>query len=279
MTNDPNKIPRRRVRLAAPIFSIVLVAWIFAITARAQVATTPSSFSATEPAPTTISSPLFSEDFESGTLNKEIWSQEITGKNIIKVQSDKVAHGKYALQVQCPVVSNRTWAFITTSKLPEALRQHHFGRAYMYIAPAAPVRHTILITSGTSGFPRNKYQEVATANTRWQLTYVNQMPGASEEDYHSAGAMPNNRWFCLEWEFNDHPNHSAMWVDGQPIFETDFVSKANGAKTDLVGGFTDYAFGFRLWGDALAPFDLYFDDIALDTHRIGAIDSPATKPQ
>jgi len=29
--------------------------------------------------------------------------------------------------------------------------------------------------------------------------------------------------------------------------------------------------GFRLWGAAPAPFDIYYDDIALDTRRLGPI--------
>ena len=38
-----------------------------------------------------------------------------------------------------------------------------------------------------------------------------------------------------------------------------------------VGGFTDFALGFRLWGAAPDPFDIYYDDIALDTHRVGPV--------
>ncbi len=49
--------------------------------------------------------------------------------------------------------------------------------------------------------------------------------------------------------------------------DTPFTFK--GASTDLVGGFTDVSFGFNLRGAAPAPFDIYYDDIALDTHRLG----------
>jgi len=106
--------------------------------------------------------PLFSEDFESGTLDGNVWSELITGDNIVTVQQDRVAHGKCALRVRCPAASQRTWAFITARNLPAALRQHHFGRAYVYITPKLPARHTIFITAGTEGFPKYKYEEVAT---------------------------------------------------------------------------------------------------------------------
>jgi len=105
-------------------------------------------------------------------------------------------------------------------------------------------RHIILLTAGTPGFPRNKYLEVATAHAKWQLTYVDLQGKASTEDYYSAGAVPTGRWFCLEWEFNDQPDHAAIWVDGDLVLATNFVSKVTGGRTGLVGAFTDLALGF-----------------------------------
>jgi|GEM_PF-2899182 len=219
-----------------------------------------------------IYKPLFSEDFESGKLDSLVWSSNITGANQIQVESNQVAHGKYALMVQCPAPSQRRWAFISMKNLPVALRSHYFGRVYMLISPSPPARHTILIMGGTGGFPRNTFEEVATTNGQWQLTYVDLQPNGDHEDYHiGGGAIPLGRWFCLEWEFNDHPNHARVWVDGKFTYETDFTSKAHGTNTDLIGGFTDFAVGFRLWGAAPRAFDVYFDDIALDTKRIGQI--------
>ncbi len=215
--------------------------------------------------------PLFSEDFESGKLDPAIWRPAVNGKNVVEVQSEKVAHGKYALRVRCPAPSTLTWAFIMAQHLPAALRQHCFGRAYMFITPKPPARHTIFIMAGTTGFPFNKFEEVATANGKWQLTYVDLHPTGNNEDFHSGGAIPSGKWVCLEWEFNDHPNHTTIWVDGEKIYETDFVSKVTKATTDLVGGFDEFAFGFRLWGAAPEAFDIYYDDIALDTKRIGVV--------
>ena len=53
------------------------------------------------------SKPLFSEDFESGGIDKTVWSEQVTGDNVLKVQSDRVAHGKYALlALPRPVAEN-----------------------------------------------------------------------------------------------------------------------------------------------------------------------------
>ena len=57
------------------------------------------------------------------------------------------------------------------------------------------------------------------------------------------------------------------------MYETPFTFRtANGVESSsLVGGFTDVAFGFRLWGAAPAAFDIYYDDIAIDTKPIGPL--------
>ncbi|MDP9171942.1 MAG: hypothetical protein M3N54_15095 [Acidobacteriota bacterium] len=212
--------------------------------------------------------PLFREDFESGAIDPAVWSQQTTGDSILKIQSERAAHGKYALLARCPTPAQRTMAFVTLKHLPEELHAHHFGRAYVYVTPKLPARHTMLIFAGTPGFPKYKYEEVATLNGRFQLTYVDQVDGG--EDWHSGGPdIPLDRWFLLEWEFNDRPSQATVWLDGEKAYNTDFTFK--NAGENLVGGFTDVAFGFRLWGAAPQPFDVYFDDIALDTARIGPI--------
>jgi hypothetical protein len=219
----------------------------------------------------TAKSPAFSEDFESGKIDKNIWAERVTGDSILRVQQERVAHGKYALLVRNPAPAERTYAFLTASNISSQLREHHFGRAYVYISPSLPARHTIFLTAGTAGFPKYRYEEVATLNGRFQLTYVDQVNGG--EDWHSGGKdVPLDRWFCLEWEFNDNPNRATVWVDGEEIYETAFSFNRAGGK-NLVAGFTDIAFGFRLWGSAPHAFDIYYDDIALDSSRIGPLKS------
>jgi hypothetical protein len=220
--------------------------------------------------------PLFTEDFESGKIDPARWTELITGDNSLVVQSARAAHGRFALRVHCTTPTSKTWAFIATNRVPESLRKHHFGRAYLFITPKLPTRHTILLHAGTGGFPFNRFQEVAWGSKGiFQLTYVELKPTGDNEDYHFGGEIPLGRWFCLEWEFNDEPNRATVWVDGQPAGDTGFVSKISGGSTNLVGGFTDFLFGFRLWGTPPESFDIYYDDIALDVTRIGPLEEKA----
>jgi len=213
--------------------------------------------------------PLFSEDFESGAIDKNLWTQDLTGDAILTVQSDKVAHGKFALLVRCPAPAMRTHAFLIARNLPEPLRHHHFGRAYVYITPVTPDRHTVFLTAGASGFPHSRFFEIATAHANFQTTFTDQVDSA--EDWHPGPTVPLGRWFLLEWEFNDQPDRETLWVDGQQIMDSPFTYKSPTQSTGLIGAFTDFSVGFLLRGAAPVPFEIYYDDIALDTHRIGPV--------
>ena len=61
----------------------------------------------------------------------------------------------------------------------------------------------------------------------------------------------------------EHVDYPAGHVSGTPIF--------NNMTSGLVGGFTDFGFGFYDWHPGGFDFDVYYDDIVLDTKRIGCL--------
>ena len=211
--------------------------------------------------------PVFAENFESGVINKDVWTVDATGDAIVTVQADKAAHGKYALLARCPAPARGTHAYLRMANLPVPLQHHHFGRAYVYITPVVPDRHTVLIQSGTTD-AKSKYFEVATSHGDFQTTFTNDAGG---EDWHPGPTIPLGRWFLLEWEFNDQPDEETIWVDGEKMMDSPFTFKTATQSSGLIGAFTNVAFGFLLRGAAPVPFDVYYDDIALDTQRIGPV--------
>ena len=104
----------------------------------------------------------------------------------------------------------------------------------------------------------------------WQLTYVDLVPPTTGEDYHAGGTVPVGRWICLEWEFNDTPDTAAVFVDGAQDFAQNSFT-FGGATTGLVGGFAAFGFGYYAWHPATYAFDVYYDDIVLDTKRVGCL--------
>jgi hypothetical protein len=238
---------------------------------------------------------VFSEDFESGTLDPAVWTVRTSGKVEVAVQQERAAHGHAALRIHTPKGGSRDYGFIVATHLPDALRAHCFGRAYVFISPGMPAGHDVLLNAGSPGYPTSNFLEIGASGGRNVMTSY-QQNGADVprgETLARGTAYPVGRWFCLEWEFTDHPDHTLIWIDGQKAAElAGFTFKPRAARTppaagadagatppaapvavpgtDLVKGFDDFAFGFRAWGaGAKADFDLYYDDIALDTQRIG----------
>ncbi len=257
-------------------------------------------------------SPVFSEDFESGSLNKAVWKTLDAGNATVTVQKTQVAHGKSAVQIHYPK-GEKSFAFIVASHLPESVRQHFFGRAYVFVGPTAPAGHDVLLNAGTAGYPLSNFLELgASGGKNVMMSYQQNAADIPRGETIARGiAYPVGRWFCLEWEFNDHPDSVTVWIDGEPAGEfKDFMfkprapnaGKAGAGKgdaaakksdpaidaappkaapasevpavpgTDLVKGFSDFSFGFHAWGaGAKEDFDLYYDDIAIDTKRLGPI--------
>ncbi len=213
------------------------------------------------------------EDFEAGVLDESLWTRiETDDGNSVGVQSDVVAGGSYAVQFHA--VGGTNLAMMFAESVPEPLRQHLFGRV-MFRASDFPFENGghsayVLGGNGLDGFPwADHHLEVGSyyggRGPIWQLTY---WTGDGPEYIGAGGHIPQDEWFCLEWEFNDEPNEIRVWVDG---------SEADGAvfddiqgQSDLLGEFASVGLGFRTWHPMGAPdIDVYMDDLVLDTQRVG----------
>jgi hypothetical protein len=201
------------------------------------------------------------------------------------------------MQVHGVTGSSDDWALLVAKSVPAALKgATTFGRAYVYVAQAATASiHVQLAFAGHEGsgtatgpapFTKLRYMEVASYSGAWQLGFdlLDLSPSVEEVSY-SKSRLPTNRWACLEWQFEDHPDRVTIWVDGAAAgtFDNTNVSYAspgpvpkpgaalyNGTSTDLVGGFDSFGFGFHDWHPQSA-FDLYYDDVVLDAKRVNCL--------
>jgi hypothetical protein len=212
------------------------------------------------------------EDFESGQIDPTRWDVRTSGGHTAAIAQDMVAHGKFAARFHAPAGATG-FDFIISKSAPAALHGHHYGRAYVLATPKPPAGHTGLMFAGTSGFPKLKYLEVAAIRGGWQLTFVQLVGNPTGEKYYHvdpAEMMPMQKWVCIEWEFNDQPDRIVLTVNGK-LTATDDPIVYNNAMTDLVGGFTDFGFGFYDWHPDNFAFDIYYDDIVLDTKPVGCL--------
>lgn len=229
--------------------------------------------------------PVLQESFESGKIDPAVWDTRVTGTAAAAVEAVDGAHGKYAFHVHYPDMAARSYAFIVAIHLPSSVRTHFFGRAYMKIEPGLGTTHNPLIFAGEPGWPISKFDEIGTSRGFFMPSYQENKSaagqGRGEVTYRSETPPPMNKWFLLEWEFNDDPSTITMWIDGERLMDTmngekvDMVKfawpKGSTTVSGLVGGFQEFGFGARVWGAPPQGFDVYYDDIAISTERIGPV--------
>lgn len=229
---------------------------------------------------------LFCEDFEQGRVDPGRWTTSMTGGATLTVQQHTVAHGQYALQLHGPAAPRaQDYVYVIAKGAPAALAKHNFGRAYFYLSPQRNDIDMGLIYGGTAGFPKPTYMSIANHGTGWQLGFI-KLSGTptGERQAYPPGDIPVARWTCLEWEMNDDPDSLSLWVDGKLAGTLDNRTVAyppniapgtplyDGKNSGLIGAFTDFGVGFYDWHPENRPaFDIYYDDLALDTGRVGCL--------
>ncbi len=234
---------------------------------------------------------LFTEDFESGSIDEKIWTVHATGNVTVKVQKDKVAHGGNALMITYPAGTSRSIGFIG-AKVPEALKDHLYGRAYMYIS-GVPDPHSVFVLAGTTGYPAAaNWLEIGGYQGHFQPSLQITAPTADKprgEVPLFQGTLPIGRWFCLEWEMIDNPDRIVCWVDGKlevnaPFTYSKIVAPGVSKDSGLIGGFSEFNLGYRTFAPAAQiPKDInvYYDDIAIGDKPIGQlapVPAPAAAP-
>ncbi len=227
--------------------------------------------------------PVFTENFESGKLDPAVWDQRVAGTATIGVEAVEGGHGKYALHVHYPDMAAASYAFIVATHLPDSVRTHFFGRAHMKVSPGLGNTHNPLIFAGEPGWQLSKFNEIGTYRGMWMPSYQENKSlrgqGRGEVTYRTDTAPGYDKWFLIEWEFSDDPSSITFWIDGEKISTTvagekvDTVKfewpKGSGTVKNLVGGYQEFGFGARVWGAPPVGFDVWYDDIAIGTSRLG----------
>ncbi len=264
-----------RIVSAGLLAALFISGWQLRAVTAADAPAAPAGAS-TEPAGV----PLFSEDFESGKIDPTKWDTRIMGAATITVQSDKVANGKYALKVHYPA-GQRSYAFIVATTLPAEMKDHMFGRVNMMIDPALQNGHTVLMLAGTPNWPISDFLELGSSRGTWQPSYQQNdtatiptgatAPRKRAETVKHSSAIPMGKWFCLEFEFNNKPDTITTWMDGGKADGPIPFSMSAEGDTGLISGLVNFAIGTRVWGATTQPYDVYYDDIALGTSRLGQV--------
>lgn len=184
------------------------------------------------------------------------------------------AQGKGALHVHTQANGK---AYIEVAGLSPA-QNSFFGRMKMWVTafPTAPdYAHFTMVEA--SGSEPGVIRAVGGQNIPGQATFwgtgSDGGPTGDWTNWKESAKVEAGKWVCVEWEFAASDNQIQVWFDGQLNPDLTVSTKVHGGTAvDFVfPTFNKIWFGWWLYQSGSTPpeFDLWLDDVALATKRLG----------
>jgi hypothetical protein len=220
----------------------------------------------------------FCEDFEryDGGIPKGPWSVS-TNSGSIAMDPTKSHSGSRSVHVTNAGANSYEQAYISMTG-PFFPVPDYWGRVWMYVT-AVPSQTTHWTNIQGEGPVLD-----AGNNSRASVRYGGQYSPTMMANYdtsnaatdcwqHSMFHMPAGRWACYEWRYQHSENHMELWVDGTNIGDNVDGGGMGCIGNDLNGKWILPVFDTLRLGwehyQTSDPIDLWVDDVALDTQRIG----------
>ena len=237
---------------------------------------------------------LFTDDFEShasGQLPGKPWSEETYKSGaVITVDTAHAFSGQQALHIFTPRGAKYRRGYVAihlAHPVPEAM-PGMYGRARVYLdeAPvslpgAPPVHWTLLQGEGRSADDRyNSIYRLGVegqGGTQLMANFETTPPVTTDCKLNSPEKLPVRRWACVEWHMDVASNEMQFWLDGRKVVRVAGKPGMAGAcrGDDLQGEwlappkFDSFYIGFERYADSVNDQNLWIDDVALSTKRVG----------
>jgi hypothetical protein len=221
------------------------------------------------------------EDFESGSLDNRIWT--VSGTHPI---IDGVQHARGAKALHITQTGNGLSYIKETKTFPEPM-DTYFGRAFVYFnsLPGPPMTYahwTFVAASGTgvsgeirvSGqFQNGKNLFGVGTDNRVDPMGTGDWTNSDNDPPGMPNPVPTKQWICIEWMHNGSTNETRLWWDGTEHPSLYTSSTVHGGNTNpyTLPKFTNVWLGWQEYQTSTEVFELWLDEIAIDTARIGCV--------
>ncbi len=199
---------------------------------------------------------LLCDDFEASGIDTSTWTSFTNNGGQLDLSTTHAHSGAQSLHAHVPPNAGAD-AHVTETRTFPQTGANLFGRAWIYFEPSAPIAHVAYFWA--SG-PKATYTFASQDGTLMSLAYFSSNETAS----HSTTGVPIGHWACMEWNFNPAAGTADYWLDGTPLAD---LHEGSWGKDS----FQSHDFGISLFGTDKGPaaYDVWFDDIAVATSRIG----------
>ncbi len=228
----------------------------------------------------------FCDDFENGAIDTQKWS--ISGPTNLAVSTGDKARGTRALHMTKTGNGN---AYVKHSKSFPMPNNDYYGRAFIKFIklPVKPMMYshwTIIAASGNvvNGEIRVGGQLPTNANNPqvWGVGTDNRTQDAGTGDWTNSDKDPNNNpravpvneWMCIEWAHLGSVDETHFWWDGveHPSLRTTQAMHGGNTNPFILPEFTNVWLGWAEYQASTQDFELWIDEVALDTQRIGCVE-------
>ena len=218
------------------------------------------------------------EDYADGAHPKDARWTETQGTDQVVVTSAKPARGQRSLHITFEANPRQTHWMRTSEPFPTLSRQH-YGRIFVYIQQLPDqkleYRHWVTVEMHPNNGPVLRVLGGETppnigANSN-DITKQNSAmfdlitPGEDRrrEDNVNIG---DKKWLCFEWSLDVDANSYRMWLDGVAM---PGASWDHSNPTYTFQPISYLWLGWTDWHNDSANWEVYLDEVALDSNRIG----------
>ncbi len=222
------------------------------------------------------------EDFESGMIKPSIWTVNGTMPVVDTMQH---ARGTHALHI---TQNGNGLSYIIEKTTFPAVNNTYYGRVFVYFKSlpftttdgGMPYAHWTMVAgsgTGVTGEVRLSGQLVNKRNT-WGVGTDNQTASGTgdwtngdDDPPGNPTAIPQNQWMCIEWMHKGDTSETQFWWDGTLHPSLSTTSSMHGGNNNpfLLPKFTQVWIGWQEYQDSTERFEMWIDEIAIDSQRIG----------
>ena len=200
---------------------------------------------------------LFCDGFEVDYAMR--WDHVRETNAVLGRDSDRVHRGVGALRAEA--TDARAFGYVATDAMDGLTETELFVRFWVWVPSGVGIDRINLVYAGESMSPWGGMAFGLIDDGR-----VFADPNPSEEMLQTATrAMPRDRWTCLEARLVMDEVDGALefWIDGE------LAGTESGLDTFPDSGFQSFNFGLALTEFEQPPITLWFDELVVDTTRIG----------
>jgi len=235
--------------------------------------------------------PDFADDFEArapGQIPGAPWKEETYKSGaVIVVDSTHAFSGRQAMHILTPANAAKRRGYVAIhlkGPLPQ-LQSAMYGRlmAWLDEAPEGPLPMHWTLLQGEGRSADDRYNSIyrlgllERGGTQLMANFETTPPVKTNCMQQSTRTLPVRRWACVEWHMAVASNELQFWIDGKPIahVKDHAVAPRACAGHDLGDRwlapprFDSVYIGFERYGDTVNDQNLWIDDVALATRRIG----------